>query len=82
MKDDDIYHIPYSFRDIPYAEAQVISFLTSYHSLEKSLSKKAQAAAKEGMKMIERGTCLRFRERTTESDYLDFYYGEILKNMK
>ena len=30
------------------------------------------------MKMIERGTCLRFRERTTESDYLDFYYGEIL----
>ena len=39
----------------------------------------AQAAAKEGMKMIERGTCLRFRERTTESDYLDFYYGKIFK---
>ena len=54
-------------------------FLISDHPLEKRLYKKAQAAAKEGMKMIERGTCLRFRERTTESDYLDFYYGEILK---
>merc|ERR1719238_568030 len=27
------------------------------------------------MKMIERGTCLRFRKRSSEPDYLQFYYG-------